>query len=167
MLSLWKENYDKSRQWIKKQTHHFVDQSPYSQSYGFSSSHVWMWDLDHRGLVSKNWWIQIVVLEKTLENPARISNQSILKDIIPLYSLEGLMLKLKLQFLATWWEESTHWKSLFSWERVWARGEGAYRGWDSWIASLTQWTCAWAISGRWWRTGKPGVLQSVGSQRVL
>ena len=70
MLAPWKKTYDKPRQHIKKQRHHFADKDPYSQSCVFSSSHVQMWDLDHRkGWVPKNWRFQIVVLEKTLESP--------------------------------------------------------------------------------------------------
>ena len=81
----------------------FTDKGPSSQSYDFSSSHVWMWKLDHKeDWVPKNWCFSIVVLEKTLESPLgskeRRSNQSILKEISPEYSLEGLMLKLKLQY---------------------------------------------------------------------
>ena len=68
--------------------------------------------------------------------------------------------------LATWCEELTHWKRPWCFERLKARGEGDNRGWDGWMASLTQWTRIWASSGRWWRTGKPGVLQSMGLQRV-
>ena len=64
----WKESYDKPRQRIKKQRHHFVNQNPYSQSYGFSSSHVKMWELDHKGWVLKNWCFWTVVLEKILES---------------------------------------------------------------------------------------------------
>ena len=89
---------------------------------------------------------------------ARRSNQSNFKEISPEYSLEGLMLKLKLHNLATWCEELTHWKRPWCWERLKAGGEGAV-GWDGWMASLTQWTWVWASSGRWWRTGKPGMLQ--------
>ena len=70
MLVPWKENYNKSRQHIKKQRHHFANKGPSSQSYGFSSSHVWMWKLDHKeGWVLKNWCFWTVVLEKTLESP--------------------------------------------------------------------------------------------------
>ena len=76
------------------------------------------------------------------------SNQSILNEISPEYSLEGLMLKLKLSTLATWCEELTHWKRPWCWERLKAKGEGGGRGWDGWIASLTQWTWIWANSGR-------------------
>ena len=71
---------------------------------------------------------------------ARRSNQSILKETSPEYSLEGLMLKLKLQSLITWCKESTRWKRLWCWERLRAGGEGDDRGWDGWIASPTQWT---------------------------
>ena len=92
-------------------------------------------------------------------------NQSILKEISPEYSLDGLMLKLKLQYLATWCEELTHLKRPWCWERLKAR-EGADREWDGWMASPTQWTWVWVNSGSWWWTGRPGVLQSMGLQRV-
>ena len=98
---------------------------------------------------------------------ARRSNQSILKEISPECSLAGLILKLKLpNTLATWCEELTHWKRPWGWERLKTGGEGDDRIWDGWMTSLTQWTWVWASSGRWWRTGKPGVLQSMGLQRV-
>ena len=97
---------------------------------------------------------------------ARRSNQSILKEINAEYLLEELMLKLKFQYLATRCEELTHWKRHWWWERLRAGGEGSDRGWDGWMASLTQWTRVWANSGRQWRTEKPGMLQSMGSQRV-
>ena len=68
MLAPWKKSYDKPRQCIKKQRHHFADKGPSSQSYGFSSSHVWMWEWDHKeGWAPKNWSFQTVVLEKILE----------------------------------------------------------------------------------------------------
>ena len=65
--------------------------------------------------------------------------------------------------LATWCEELTHLKGPWSWERLRVGGEGDDQRWDGWMASPTQWTWVWANSGRWWRTGKPGVLQSMGS----
>ena len=68
--------------------------------------------------------------------------------------------------LATWCKESIHWKRPWCWGRLRAGGEGDVRGQDGWMASLTQRTWVWANSGRWWRTGKPGVLQSQGLQRV-
>ena len=97
---------------------------------------------------------------------ARRSNQSILKEISPEYSLEGLMLKLKLQYFGHLMKELTHWKRLWCWDRLKAGGEGENRRWDGWMASPTWWTWVWERSrSRWW-TGKPGVLQSMGSQRV-
>ena len=95
---------------------------------------------------------------------ARRSNQSILKEINPGISLEGMMLKLKLQYLAT--SELTHWKRLWCWEGLGAGGNGDDRGWDGWMESLTRWTWVWVNSGSWWWTGKPGVLWFMGSQRV-
>ena len=84
---------------------------------------------------------------------ARRSNHLILKEVSPEYSLEGLMLKLKL-YLATWCEESTHWKRTWCWERLKAGGEGGDRRWDGWMASPTQWTWVWAT---------PGVVDGQGS----
>ena len=97
---------------------------------------------------------------------ARISNQSILKEISPGYSLEGMMLKLKLQYLANSCEELTHWKRLWCLEGLGAGEEGDDKGWDGWMASPTRWTWVWVNSGRWWWTGRPGVLQFMGSQTV-
>ena len=96
-----KGKYDQPRQHIKKQRHYLANKGLSSQGYDFSSSHVWMWELDFKeSWVRKNWCFWTVVLEKTLEIPwtARRSNQSILKEISRGCSLEGLMLKLKLQY---------------------------------------------------------------------
>ena len=84
---------------ILKSRYYFANKGPYSQSYGFSSSHVWMWELDHKeSRVPKNWCFWTVVLEKTLEGPLNC-NQSIINEISPEYSLKGLTLKLKHQYL--------------------------------------------------------------------
>ena len=101
MLAPWKKSYDQPRQHIKKQRHYFANKGPSSQGHGFSSGHVWMWDLDYKeSWAQKNQCFWTVVLEKTLESPltARRFNQSILKEISPGCSLEELMLKLKLQY---------------------------------------------------------------------
>ena len=95
---------------------------------------------------------------------ARRSNLSILKEISPEYSLEGLMLKLMLQYLATWCEQLTHWKRPWCWERLKAGGEGDNRGWDGWMPSPTRWTWVWASSGSWmdmeaWSRSFPYFLQ--------
>ena len=96
---------------------------------------------------------------------ARRLNQSILKEISPEYSLEGGMLKLKRQYFGHLMQEPTHWKRPWCWERLKAGGEGDDRGLDSSMASLTQWTWVWVNSRSWRWTGRPGVLQSMGSQR--
>jgi len=122
--------------------------------------YVWMWELDCK----KNLSVRELMLlncdfgEDSLRVlwTARTSNQSILKEISPKSS----------NTLATWCEELTHWKRPWCWERLKAEGEGDDRWWDGWMASPTQWTWVWASSGSWWWTGKPGVLQFMGSQRV-
>ena len=88
------------RQCIKKQRHYFADKDLSSKGYGFSSSHAWMWELDHEeSRVPRNWCFWTVVVEKTLQSPLnRKEIQQVLKESSPEYSLEGLMLKLKLQY---------------------------------------------------------------------
>ena len=97
---------------------------------------------------------------------ARKSNQSVLKEISPEYSLEGLMLKLKLQYFGYLMEEVTHLKRPWCWERLRAGEEGDDRWWDGWMASPTQWTWVWVNSRSWWWTGRLGVLQFMGSERI-
>ena len=98
MLTPWKESYDQPRQHIEKQRHYFANKGPSSQSYGFFNSHIWMWEVDCKeSWAQKNWCFWTVVLARLLRVTARRSNQSILK-ISPGCSLEGLMLKLKLQY---------------------------------------------------------------------
>ena len=92
----------------------------------------------------------------------RRSTQSILKEISPEYWLEGLMLKLKLQYFGPWCKELAHWKRPWCWERLKA-GEVDGRGWDGWMSSPTQWTWIWVGSRSWWWTWRPGMLQSMGS----
>ena len=101
ILTPWKESYDEPRQCIKKSIYHFANKGLYSQSYGFSSGHAWMWELDHikdgapKGWALRNWCFWIVMLEKTLESPLdwREINPVNLKGNQPWFSLEGLMLK--------------------------------------------------------------------------
>ena len=101
---------------------------------------------------------------------ARRSNQSILKEISPGCSLEGLMLKLKLQYFGHLMQTAVSLEKTLgkdSWEWLRAGGEGDDRGWDGWMASPTQWTWVWVNFGSWWWTGRPGVLQSMVSQRAV
>ena len=89
----------------------------------------------------------------------------ILKEISPEYSSEGRCWSWSSNTLATSFKELTHLKRPWCWERLKA-GEGDDRGWDGWMASLTQWTWIWVGFRSWWWTERPGVLQSMGSQRV-
>ena len=93
---------------------------------------------------------------------ARSSNQSILKEISPEYSLRRLMLKLKLQYFGHLMQRTDSFEKIWHWERLKVGGEGVDRAWDGWMASLTQRTWVWVNSGSWWWTGRPGVLQSMG-----
>ena len=101
MLTPWEESYDQPRQHVKKQRHYFVNKGPSGQGYGFSSSHVWMWELNYKeSWAAKNWCFWTVVLEKTLESPLDCKE---IQSVHPKgnkfwMSLEGLMLKLKLQY---------------------------------------------------------------------
>ena len=174
MLAPWKKSYDHRRQLIKKQRHYFAYKGPSSQSYGFSSSHVWMWELNYKeSWALKNWCFWTVVL-KTLESCLDC------KEIQPVhhkgnhfFTMKGLNIHWKdwcwswnSNTLATWCEELTHLKRPRCWARWKAGGKGDNRGWDGWMASLTWWTWVWVNSRSWWWTGKPVVLQSMGSQRV-
>ena len=94
---------------------------------------------------------------------ARTSNQSILKEISPEYSLEGVMLKLKLQYFGHLMQRTDSFEKTLMLERLKAR-EADARGWDGWMASPKRWTWVWVNSGSWWWTGRPGVLQSMESQ---
>ena len=128
-----------------------------------------MWELDYE----ESWTPKIDAFElwcwrRLLRVPwtARRSNQSILEEINAEYSLKRLMLKLKLQYFGhLMWRTDSLEKPL-CWERLKVGGEGDVRGWDGWMASLTQCTWVWVASRNLWWTGKPGVLQSMGLQRV-
>ena len=128
-----------------------------------------MWELDHKeSWAPKNWIFWTVVLEKTPKSPldCKEIKQSILKEISPEYSLEGLMLKLKLQYFGHLMQISNSLEKPWCWERLKTGGEGDNRGWDGWMASPTRWTWVWASSRIWWWTGNPCVIQSMGLQRV-
>ena len=167
MLSPWNKSHEKPRQYIKKQRHYFADKYLCNQSYGFSSSHAGMWELDHKeGWVPKNWCFWTMVRSRLLRVPwtAKKSNQSSLKEISPEYSSERLMLKLKLQsFGYLMWRVDSLEKTLML-GKIEAEGEGDDRGQDVWMASPNWWTWVSASSERWWRTGRPGMLQSSGSR---
>ena len=127
----------------------------------FSSGHVWKWELDcEESWALKNWCFCIPWT-------ARRSNQSILKEISPECSLEGLMLKLKLQYFGHLMGRfDSLEKTLILGGLGGAGGEGDERGREGWMASPTWWTRVWVNSGSLWWTGRPGMLQFMGSQRI-
>ena len=133
------------------------------------NTNVWMWELDcEESWAPKNWCIWAVVLEKMLESPldCKEINQSILKEISPGIPLERMMLKLKLQYFGhLMWRVDSLGKTLML-GGIGSRRKRGRRGWDGWMASPTQWTGVWMNSGRWWWTGRPGVLRFMWLQRV-
>ena len=137
---------------LKSRRHDFANKGPSSQSYGFSSRHVWMWEVDHKeSWVPKNWCFWTVVVEKMLGSPSDC------KEIKPVHpkgnqpwiSLEGLMLKLKLHYFGhLMWRANSLEETLMLEKGEGKREEGG-RGWDNWIASLIQWTWTWENSRRY------------------
>ena len=118
---------------------------------------------EHRRIDAFELWCWRSLLRVTWT--ARRSNQSILKEISPVLWKDWCW-SWSSNTLATSCKELTHWKRLWCWEGLGAGGEGDDRGWNGWMASLTQWTWVWVNSGSWLWTGRPGVLPSMGSQRV-
>ena len=169
MLAAWKKSYDQPRQHIKKQRHYFTNKVCLVKAmvfpvvmYGCESWTIKMaecWRIDAFEL----WcWRRLLRVPWT----ERTSNQSILKEINTEYSLEGMMLKLKLQYFGHLMRSVD---SLEMTLMLWGIGGRRRRGdrrWDGWMASAIQWTWIWANSRRWWRTEKSGMLQSVESPRV-
>ena len=161
-LAPWKKTYDKPRQCIKKQRHCFANKGPYSQSYGFSSSHVRMSELDHK---AKHWRIDAFELWcwRRLKNPLGC------KEIKPINSKENqswiFIGRTDAKALTLWppvVKRRLIRKDPDAW-KVWGKEEKGMTGDNGWMASLTQWTWVWANSRSLeWRTGKPDVLQYMG-----
>ena len=162
MLAPWKKSYYKPRQHIQKQKYYFTNKGLYSQSYGFSSSHVWMWELDHKeGWALKNQWFWTVVLEKTLESPLDCKE---IKPVNPKGNKSWIFIRktdVEAETPILWPPDAKSWLLCKNPD---AGGEGDDKGWDGWMASLTQWTSVWASSGS--QQGSLRVLQSMGLQRV-
>ena len=133
----------------------------------FSSSHVWMWELDYEeSWVPKNWCLWTVVLEKTLEHPLDCTE---IQPVHPKWNRSWIFIERADAEAETpiLWPPNVKdsLEKSWCWERLKA-GEGDNRGWDGWMASLTQWTWVWVNSRSWQWTGRPGILQSIGSQKV-
>ena len=168
ILAPWKKSYGQPRQHIKKQRHYFANKGLSSQRYGFSSGHVWMWELDYKeSWAWKNWCFWTVVLEKTLESPLDS------KEIQPSHP-KGNQSRI---FIGRTYVEAVTpilWPpDVKSWllgkdpdaGKDWRREEKGTTedemvGWHHWLNGHE------LKSRRWWWTGKPGVLQSMGLQRV-
>ena len=136
MISPQKKSYDKPRQCIKKQRHYFADKGPYSQSYGFSSSHVWMWELGNKkGWAPKNWCLWTVALEKTLKS---LLDSKEIKPVNPKGNQPWIFIgktdaETSSNTLGTGCEELTHWKRPQYWEKLKAGGGGEMVGWYHWL----------------------------------
>ena len=168
MLAPWKKSYGQHRQHINKQRHYLINNGASSQSlvfpvvmYGCES-----WTIkksEHQRIdVFELWcWRRLLRVPWT----ARRSNQFIRKSVLNIHWKDWCW-SWNSNTLATWCEELTHWISPWCWEKLKTGGEGNDRRWNNWMGSLTRWTWVWVSSGNWWWTGKPGMLQSMGLQRV-
>ena len=127
-----------------------------------------MWELDYiESWAQTNWCFWTVVLEKTLASPLDCKEiQQVQRKSVLSVNLKDWCWSWNSNTLATWCEELTHLKIPWCWERLRAGEEADDRGWDGWMASPTQWAWVWVSSGSWWWTGRLGMLQSMGSQRV-
>jgi len=166
MLAPWKKSYDQPRQYIKIQAHYYAAHIVKAMVfpvvvYGCESWTIKKAECQKIDAFELWCWRRLPRVPWT----ARRSNQSILKEINLNIHWKDWCWSRSSSTLAMWSEELTHWKRPWCWERLKAGREGDDRGWDGWMASPTQRWRVWASSGRWWRTGKPGMLQSV-VQRV-
>ena len=165
-----KKSYDQPKQHIKKQRHYFVPTKVHlvkAMVFPVVMDGCESWTIkkaEHQRIDASELWCWRRLLRVTWT--ARRSNQSILKEISPEYSLEGLMLKRKLPYFGhLMWRADSFEKTLVP-GKIEGNAGGDNTGWDDWMASLSRWTCVWVSSGSRWRAGKHGVLQSMVLQRV-
>ena len=150
MLTPWKESYDQPRQHIKKQRHHFANKGPSSQSYGFSSGHVWMWELDYKeSWMLKNWCFQTVMLEKTLQSPLDSKET---QRVHPKRDQSWVFIgrtDVEAETAILWAPDAKSW---LMWKdpdagKDWRWEEKGMTGWGDWMASPIRWTWVWVDSG--------------------
>jgi len=148
---------------------YFANKDPSSQRYGFSSSHVWMWELYYKeSWAPKNWCFWTVVLEKILESPLDC------KEIQPVHpkgdqswvSIARTDAEAETPILCLPDAKNWSFEKTLMLGKIEGRRRRGDRGW-CWMVSLTHWTWVWVSSGSWWWTGKPGVLQSMRSQSQI
>ena len=147
MLTPWKKSYDQPKQYIKKQRHYFADKGLSSQSHGFSSSHVWMWELDYKqSWALKNGCFWTVVLEKSLES---LLDCKEIQLVHPKGNQSWIFIGrtvAEVEAPILWPPDAKSrltWKNSGGWERLKAKGEGSSRGWVGWVASPIQWIWTW------------------------
>ena len=152
-LAPWKKSYDQPRQHIKKKrditllTNVHLVKAMFFPVVMYGCENWTIKKAEHQRIDAFEVWCWRILLR--VPWTARRSNQSILKEIIPEYSLEGLRLKLKLQYFGHLMQRTDYWKRLCCWERLKVGGEEDNRGWDAWMASPTQWAWVWVSSGSW------------------
>ena len=168
MLPPWIKSYDQSRQCIKKQRHYFANSHLSSQSYGFSSSHVWMWELDYKdSRLPKNWCFWTVILEKILKSPLDCKE---IQPVHPKGDQSWVFIGRTDAEAGTpilWPPDAKN--KLIGKNPDPGKIEGGRRGdrgWDGWMATLTRWTWVCVNSESWWWTGQCDMLKSTKSQRV-
>ena len=169
MLAPWKKSYNQPRQHIKKQRHYFGNKVRLVKAmvfsvvmYGYESWTIKKAECRRTDAFELWCWRRLLRVPWT----ARTSNQSLLKEISLAYSLEGLMLKLKLQYFGhLMWRTDTG-KRPWGWDRLKAGGEGDDRGWDGWMASLTWWTWVWVGSRSWWWTASLACCSAWGCKEL-
>ena len=172
MLTPWKLSYDQPRQHIKKERHYFTNKGLSSQSYGFSSGHVWMWELDYKeSWAPKNWCFWTVVLEKALESPLDC------KEIQPVHPKGNQSWRFigrtdaeaEMQYFDHLMGRTDSLEKTLMLGKIEGRrrrGRQRMRWWDGWMVGWHHWLNGHEFKQAPWWTGTPGVLQSMGSQRV-
>ena len=153
MLASWKKSYDKPKWHIKKQRHYFANKSPYSQNYSFFSSHVWMWELDHKeGWALKNWCFWTVVLDEIHVSPLDCKeiqpvNPKGTQSWVFIGNTDAEAEAPKFDYLM---QRTDSLEKTLMLGKFKGRRKRGHRGCDGWMASWTWWTWVWASSGSWW-----------------